>query len=152
MVGTSENFFSELWTAFAADAMTVQRYTYFAQVAEIEGHVKVSKLFAEFAESIACAAQGHIDFLQYAPGSSIGCTQLNLTTALAGELQEAMEIYPRLVSVAHDEGLADVASWLETLAALKRAHFAKIDHTLATMVPNPSMADDATSRADVRHV
>lgn len=137
MAELSKSLFADLRAAFATEAMTVQRYTYFAQVAEIEGHVEIADLFGELAESVACAAHGHIDFLQHiadpSTDSPIGETRLNLASALSGGLREATETYPRLAGTAHTEGLADVASWLETLSAHKKAQVAKIDRALTAL-------------------
>lgn len=130
----SEGLFAELRDAFRAEAETVQRYTYFAQVAEIEGHQVVAKLFGDLAESVACVAHGHLDLLgQTADPTTdqpIGETPLNLAAALTGELREADDVYTRLTSLAHNEGHADVASWLTNLSALKKAHVAKLDQAL----------------------
>src|SRR5437588_8962618 len=118
----SESLFADLRAAFTAEAVSVLRYTYFAQVAEIEGHVEIAKLFSELAESIGCVSHGHIDLLQLvrdpATDQPIGETQLNLAASVAGELREANELYPRLTSLAHSDGHADIASWLTTLCAL----------------------------------
>ncbi|WP_223166589.1 rubrerythrin family protein [Nonomuraea sp. SYSU D8015] len=133
----SRSLFEGMREAFVAESMTAQRYAYFAQIAEIEGHLEVSKLLGELAESVACAAHGHLDFLQYvadpATDQPIGETHLNLASSITGGLQEADELYPRLAAIAHSEGFADVASWLETLCALKKTHVTKLNQALAAM-------------------
>lgn len=50
--------------AFLAEAATAARYTYFARVADIEGHTEAARVFDELAESVACAAHGHLDVLR----------------------------------------------------------------------------------------
>ena len=90
----SQDILSNLRSAFVAEAMTVQRYAYFAQAAAIEGLVDVSNLFTELAESAACAAHGHLDLLQYTDpvtDQPIGETRLNIAAAVSGELKEAAE-------------------------------------------------------------
>jgi rubrerythrin len=128
---------STLGAAFAAEAMSVQRYSYFAQLAEIEGHIEVARLFGELAESNACAAHGHIDVLQLtadpATGRPIGTTHLNLASAIAGELREANQGYPDLAAAALADGHTDVASWLTTLCALKKAHVDKLEKALSLL-------------------
>jgi rubrerythrin len=130
----SEEILSGLRTAFTAEAAAVQRYSYFAQTAEIEGQMHVARLFSELADSLACAAHGHLDFLRDVadPVSEqpIGDTTLNLANAMAVELREATELYPNLASAALDAGLADVASWMMTLSALKKAQVAKLQEVL----------------------
>src|SRR5438045_7856672 len=126
-----------LRAAFRGEAMTASRYTYFAQMAEVEGQLGAATLFRDLAESVATAAHGHIDFLRQisdpATGRPIGETHLNLASASVGELREASDLYPRLAAAAHADGLADVASWMETLGALKRAHVAKLEAALAAL-------------------
>lgn len=128
---------AKLREAFVAEAMTAARYSYFAQLAEIEGHIEVGQLFTQLAESSTCAAHGHLDFLQHLADPltdrAIGDTQLNLIAATTGELRQAAESYPVLAELAHTEGVADLASWLETLIALKSAHVTRLDQALAAL-------------------
>ena len=136
-VELSHSLYANLKIAFAAEAAAFQRFTYFAQVAEIEGHLELSKLFTELAESTACAAHGHIDWLQYVADPitdrPIGETHLNLAASLTSELNDGSDLYPRLAEAAHTEGMADVASWLETMCALKKAHVDRIERALAAL-------------------
>lgn len=130
----SEQTLSDLKNAFAAESATVQRYAYFSQLAEIEGQAEIAKIFSDLAESLACVAHGHFDFLceaaDPASGQPIGETRLNLAAALATELSGATELYPRLADEALGAGLADVASWMMTLIALKRAHSDRLAEVL----------------------
>ncbi|BAU81191.1 rubrerythrin family protein [Streptomyces laurentii] len=141
MAQLSEGLAIGLRSVFAAEAASVQRYTYFAQVAEIEGHGEIARLFSDLAESIGCVAHGHIDALQDIADphtrKTVGETRLNLAASAAEALTEANEVYPRLTARAHEEGHPDVASWLTTLAALKHAHLGKLD-ALLTTVTTPS--------------
>jgi rubrerythrin len=134
MTELSESLFAELRRAFLAEAASTQRYSYFAQIAEIEGRLDVAKLFGELAESLTCVAHGHLDYLKLSgdpvTGGPIGESDQNLAAAMLGELDEASERYPALAEAAHGEGLADVASWFETLGALKRAHVGRIKGVL----------------------
>jgi rubrerythrin len=132
----ADDLVSGLHAAFAAESMTAQRYAYFAQAAEIEGMLDLARLFSELAESAACAAHGHLDMLQDADpmtGQPIGESRLNLAAAMAAALREASEFYPGLAETAHAQGVADTASWLETLAALKKAHMARLNEALAAL-------------------
>jgi rubrerythrin len=147
MTDSSGDVVSELRAAFVAESTTTQRYTYFAQIAEIEGHTEVARLFGELAESVACAAHGHLDFLcptaDPTTGQPVGETQLNLAAAMAGELRDATSLYPRLAGAAHAEGLADAAGWLTTLSGLKKAHVDKLRQALTRLSePAGEPADD----------
>ncbi|MEU5551911.1 hypothetical protein ABZ738_19265 [Micromonospora sp. NPDC047793] len=147
MSALTEELFDEIRAAFIAEASTVLRFQYFAQVSEIEGSLDSARLFTELAESAACVAHGHLDFLQAvadpATGRPLGDTDLNLAAALSSEMEAATARYPALVQQAHDEGLADVASWLETLRALKHAHLAKLSaaHEALRGVPAGSLGE-----------
>ncbi len=133
-IETSKELLSGLRTAFAAEAMTAQRFTYFARVADVEGYPDIARLFDDMAESIACAAHGHVDWLQHVADPSIdlpiGDTQLNLAASVAGALREASQLYPALAEAARADGFADVASWFDTLHALKSSQAAKLERAL----------------------
>lgn len=124
--------------AFGAEAATAARYAYFARVAEIEGHTEAAWVFGELAESAACAAHGHLDVLRDllggddpAAGHPLGDTRGNLAAAITGDLREATDRYPGLAERAHADGIADVASWMETLCALKKTHVHRLEQALA---------------------
>lgn len=123
--------------AFLAEAATAARYTYCARVAEIEGHSEAARVFGELAESVVCAAHGHLDVLRDllgggdpGTGRALGDTRRNLAAAISGDLGEATERYPGLAARAHTDGVADVASWLETLCTLKRTHVDRLEQAL----------------------
>lgn len=138
--------FKNLCSAFAAEAATVLRFTNFAQVAEIEGSLGTARAFSELAESAACVAHGHIDFLRAMADPStelpIGDTGLNVAAAVASEAHAATVLYPALARDAHAEGLADMASWMETLVALKQVHLVRLNqlNQTACAVPDEGAA------------
>ncbi|GGX13804.1 rubrerythrin family protein [Streptomyces lomondensis] len=145
MAQPSNGLVGELRATLAAEATAVQRYTYFAQVAEIEGHGETARAFRELAESVACVAHGHLDALQDIADphtlQTVGDTRLNLAASVADMLHEANEVYPRLATDAREEGRDDVASWLTTLGSLKRAHLARCEQLLNTLeAPLPAGA------------
>jgi rubrerythrin len=141
MTAPGPAFIPELATAFAAEAMAAQRYGYFAQIAEIEGRTEAAMLFSRLAESVACVAQGHMDVLRDAGEDiehPIGDTSTNLASAVQRGLDEGDTLYPRLRAAALAEGLADVASWLTTVMALKQAHLTRLDQALTGIVAEPA--------------
>ena len=46
----------------------------------------------------------------------------NLKSAIEGETYEYTEMYPGFAKTARDEGFAEVAEWLETLARAEKSH------------------------------
>ncbi len=112
--------------AFAGESQANRRYLYFAQKADVEGYPDVAALFRSVAEGETGHAFGHFDFLKEAgdpvTGEPVGSTADNLRSAIAGETYEYTEMYPGFAKTARDEGLEEVAEWLETLARAEKSH------------------------------
>ena len=119
---TQEN----LKEAFAGESQANRRYLYFAQKADIEGYPDVAALFRSVAEGESCHAFGHFDFLAQVgdpvTDEPVGDTSDNLRSAIAGETYEYTEMYPGFAKTARDEGFAEIAEWLETLARAEKSH------------------------------
>lgn len=141
MTHLSDGLAGDLRAALAGEAASVLRYTYFAQTAEIEGHGEIARLFTELADSVVCAAHGHLDVLRDAGDpdgqDGVGDTRLNLASSLVDALHDAGELYPRLTTAAHEEGHADAASWLSTLTALKKRHTGRLKAALDDLTRSP---------------
>jgi rubrerythrin len=112
--------------AFAVESQANRRYLYFAQKADVEGYPDVAALFRSVAEGETGHAFGHFDFLREVgdpvTGEPIGDTEDNLRSAIAGETYEYAEMYPGFSKTARDEGFAEIAEWLETLARAEKSH------------------------------
>ena len=115
-----------LKTAFAGESQANRRYLYFAQKADVEGYPDVAALFRSVAEGETGHAFGHFDFLREVgdpvTGEPVGSTADNLRSAIAGETYEYTEMYPGFARTAREEGLDEVAEWLETLARAEKSH------------------------------
>ena len=127
----------KLKQAFRLEAGTVQRYLYFARIADIEGFPDVAQTFRNLAESGICNAQGNLDFLKRVgdPDTDlpIGETDLNLTAAISATILEQTESYPLMAKVAREEGLLDIANWFETMTRTKKVHEQKLKKALAQL-------------------
>lgn len=127
----------KLKQAFRLEAGTVQRYLYFARIAEIEGFPDVAQTFRDLAESGICNAHGHLDFLKRVgdPDTDlpIGETDQNLTAAISATSRDQNESYPLMAQTAHEEGLLDIANWFETMAKTKKAQEGKLRKALAQL-------------------
>jgi rubrerythrin len=112
--------------AFAGESQANRRYLYFTRVADIEGFPDVAGLFKDTADAETGHAFGHLDFLKDvgdpATGEPIGKTETNLKSAIAGETYEYTQMYPGMAKTARDEGFAELAEWLETLAKAEKSH------------------------------
>ncbi|MFF9205425.1 ferritin family protein [Streptomyces sp. NPDC014986] len=149
MTHISDTLAGDLRAALAVEAASALRYTYFAQTAEIEGHADVARLFTELADSLVCAAHGHLDVLRDTDTETaghqdgVGDSRLNLASSVVAALHDAGELYPRLTSAALEEGHADTASWLSTLEALKKQHTARLKAALDDLTRTSGERPDA---------
>ena len=120
--------------AFAGESQANRRYLYFAKQADIEGYPDVAGLFKNTADAETGHAHGHLDYIKQAgdPATDkpIGGTSLNLAAAVAGETYEYTEMYPGMAKTARDEGFAEIAEWLETLAKAERSHAGRFQSAL----------------------
>jgi len=125
--------------AFADESQANRRYLYFANRAEVEGHVHIAALFRSTAEGETGHAHGHLEFLQGAgdpvTGLPFGSTRDNLASAMAGETYEYSEMYPGMAKVAREEGFEDIADWFEILAKAERSHAHRYHKALHEMPP-----------------
>ncbi|MQF82652.1 rubrerythrin [SAR202 cluster bacterium AD-802-E10_MRT_200m] len=115
-----------LKNAFAGESQANRRYNYFARVADIEGQPEIAALFRSVAEGETGHAFGHFDYLKEVGDPvtdvPVGDTATNLKSAIEGETFEYTEMYPGFAKTAREEGLEDIADWLETLARAERSH------------------------------
>ncbi len=123
--------------AFAGESQANRRYLYFAQKADVEGYPDVAALFRSIAEGETGHAFGHFDFLAEVgdpvTGVAVGQTSDNLKSAIEGETYEYTEMYQGFAKTARDEGLEEVAEWLETLARAERSHAGRFTQGLETL-------------------
>lgn len=126
---------ANLKAAFAHEAQTNRRYTYFAAKAQAQGHAAAAALFKSTAEGEAGHAMGHLEWLEHsgdpATGLPFGSTAQNLACAVAGEQNESAHFYPEMAQVARAEGFDDIADWFETLAQAERSHAERYARALA---------------------
>ena len=94
-------------------------------------------LFRSVAEGETGHAFGHFDFLAEvgdpATGVAVGASEDNLKSAVAGETYEYTEMYPGFARTARDEGLEEVAEWLETLARAEKSHAGRFQAALESI-------------------
>jgi rubrerythrin len=123
--------------AFAGESQANRRYLYFARQADIEGYPDVGGLFRDTAEAETGHAHGHLDHLKSVgdpvTDKSIGSTDRNLASAVAGETYEYTEMYPGMARTARDEGFKDVAEWFETLAKAEKSHAGRFQKALDSL-------------------
>ncbi len=106
-----------LRTAFAGESQARNKYTYFASVAKKEGYEKIAAIFLETADNEKEHAKLHLKKL-----NGIGSTIDNLRAAAAGEMDEFMDMYPRMAREAREEGFPEIAVLFESIAEIEKAH------------------------------
>ena len=123
--------------AFARESQANRRYLYFAQKADIEGYPDVAALFRSVAEGETGHAFGHFDFLadvgDPATGCAVGATDDNLRSSIEGETYDYTKMYPGFARTAREEGFAEVAEWLETLARAEKSHAGRFTQALESL-------------------
>ncbi len=106
-----------LRAAFAGESQARNKYTYFASVAKKEGYEKIAAIFLETADNEKEHAKLHLKKL-----NGIGSTMDNLAAAAAGEMDEFMDMYPRMAREAREEGFPEIAALFEAIAEIEKAH------------------------------
>jgi rubrerythrin len=103
--------------AFAGESQARNKYTYFASVAQKEGFERIAAYFLETAGNEMEHAKLHFKHL-----GGIGTTIDNLRAAAAGELDEHVDMYPRMAADARAEGFAEIAFMFESIGKIEQSH------------------------------
>lgn len=118
-----------LKTAFSGESQARNKYTYFAQVAEKEGHEEIAKLF----EVMALNESNHAKVWFKLLNQGFGDTEESLLSAAQGESYESSSMYPQFAREAREEGLEDLAVLFERVAEVERQHEAQFLETLMNL-------------------
>ena len=87
-----------LQEAFAGESQANQRYTFFAEKAEKEGHTQIARLFRAAAEAETVHARNHFNAMD-----AVGSTKDNLLAGATGEHYEFTRMYPPFIEEAEIE-------------------------------------------------
>ena len=113
MSKTEEN----LKAAFAGESQARNKYTYFAEVAENEGHHYIAKIFRETADNERIHAMEEFKLL-----NGIGDTVANLKAAIEGEDYETKTMYPDFAKDAEEEGNKAAAILFNQIGKIEAHH------------------------------
>ncbi len=113
-----------LKSAFATAAQANRKYLAMAAQAELEGETEAGEAFRLVAEDATHTALALAARLGWLRG-----TLANLEDSVDGEKYESETMYPRFAFQARQEGFADVATYLEHLAAMGRDHAGRFRET-----------------------
>jgi rubrerythrin len=119
-----------LITAFAGESQARNRYSYFASKARKDGFVQIADIFEETANQEREHAKrlfkfmtgGEAEVAAAFPFGVIGETTDNLKAAAAGENHEWTSMYPAFAKTAREEGFAEVAAAMESIAVAEKQH------------------------------
>ncbi|QSO46218.1 rubrerythrin family protein [Alicyclobacillus mengziensis] len=128
-----------LRVAFAGESQANRRYLYFAEKADLEGAEEVAQLFRSISQGETKHAFGHFDRLRDngegdpATKLPVGTVEQMLESAIAGETYEYTEMYPGFAAKAREEGLPEIAEWMEVMAKAERVHAQRFQKLLDSL-------------------
>ncbi|MDD4051810.1 MAG: rubrerythrin family protein [candidate division Zixibacteria bacterium] len=108
---------ANLKAAFAGESQARNKYTFFAKVAQKEGHHYIAKIFLETAENESRHAKDEFALL-----GGIGDTAANLEEAIGGEHYETTEMYVQFAKDADEEGNSAAAALFKMIAKIEAHH------------------------------
>lgn len=106
-----------LLAAFSGESMARNKYLFFAEKAQQEGHHEIAELFRKMAQNEAI--HGKL-LLQKLDG--LKDTSANLQTAIKGEYSEWNSMYPDFADVAREEGFEEIAELFESIGKIEQNH------------------------------
>ncbi len=124
MTKTEQN----LRAAFAGESQARNKYTYFARVAQKEGHHYIAKIFEETADNESRHAKDELSLLK-----GIGDTASNLEAAISGEDYEVTDMYVRFAKEAREEGNSEAAVLFDQIAKIEAHHRDRFRKLLAML-------------------
>jgi rubrerythrin len=115
---TGSKTFDNLKAAFAGESQANRRYTLWRRIAELEGAPQAAlDAFDRAAAEETAHALGHLAYIAGATG-----TTENLRMAMAGEDDEATDMYPGFAEIADSEGFSDIAYYFRSLGRFEGEH------------------------------
>jgi rubrerythrin len=130
-----------LINAFAGEAQTRNKYTYYSKIAKKEGYEKISEIFSITAENELEHAKlffnhiknlpiGHVDgFYSF----EMGTTEENLAYAIAGETQEYNVLYLDGEMTAKEEGFEQIANTFRNIRTIEEHHAKRYKELLTNL-------------------
>ncbi len=123
-----EKSIQSLKEAFAGESQANRKYLAFAEKADKEGYPQVARLFRAAAEAETVHALNHLRALK-----AIGATAENLKEALAGEVAEFQEMYPRMIAASQAEGHKEAERSFNFANEVEKVHAQLFKKAMATM-------------------
>ena len=133
-------------TAHQGESNAYNRYTVFAQKADVEGYTQVAKLFRAAAAAEATHRDTHqttilkvggkVDAVVLDPVTP-GTTAENLTAAIKGESYERDTMYPAFLQLAKAENATEAIRSFHFAGSVEKEHAKLYEEALAQLGHNP---------------
>lgn len=107
-----------LEAALKGESLARNKYTFYAQQARAEGNTEVAELFEKMARNETAHAMLWFKMLY----GEFKSSEQNLQEAASGEYGEWRSMYPEFARQAREEGLPELASMFEKVAAIEQDH------------------------------
>lgn len=114
--------------AFSGESQARNKYTFFASIAEKEGHGQMAALFLKTAENEKEHAQMWLNEL-----AELGDTKANLAAAATGENYEWTDMYEGFAKTAESEGFPELAAKFRAVGKIEKHHEEKYRELLSDM-------------------
>lgn len=106
-----------LLTAFTGESLARNKYVFYAEKADKEGHPHIGKLFRKMAQNEGIHGKLLLQKLH-----GINDTSTNLQNAMKGEYSEWSNMYPSFAEVAREEGFDEIADLFENIGKIEQNH------------------------------
>ncbi len=140
--------------AFVGESQARNRYTFYAKIAKKEGYEEISANF----ELTATQENEHAKWLMRLINdlkennedlkieteipTTLGTTQENLKSAIAGENHEHSSMYPKFADTAEKESLPEIANRLRSIAKAEANHEKRFKKFLSNLENNSVFKKD----------
>jgi len=119
---------ANLKEAFAGESQANRTYLAFAEKADREGYPQVARLFRAAAEAETIHALNHLRALK-----AIQNTAENLKSAMAGEVAEFEQMYPKMIAAAQAEGHKEAERTFKFANEVEKVHARLFQEALANL-------------------
>ena len=119
---------ANLKEAFAGESQANRTYLAFAEKADREGYPQVARLFRAAAEAETIHALNHLRALK-----AIQTTAENLKSAMAGEVAEFEQMYPKMIAAAQAEGHKEAERTFKFANEVEKVHARLFQEALANL-------------------
>ena len=128
--------------AFAGESQARNKYTYYAEQAEREGHPESAKIFERMAKNELMHAK--IWFKLLNPTVS---NLDNIAQAACGEGYESETMYPNFAKQAREDGLEELALMFERVAEIEKSHELTFIKLLGTLLQESKLSNELSDSA-----